>query len=245
MKGKGGDAKNIPPNHQTLRAVGFNMTKNTDILSANQEFFTIVATGESGVSLRGLARLSGIPKSTLIRWFKNDLTHVSVPEALKALRGKSLHLDVDMKVRGKIVKPVRSDVAMRIIEYAAFVLGNKNAQENYVKLCHYLNIPVNEGLVEIAKHRKPTAKRTVPCFVYMIQDSGSKACKIGVSNDPINRLATLQTGFPYDLNLLWAVPGSFQEEKALHNALGDFHLRGEWFDPIVFSLVNPAQITVN
>jgi hypothetical protein len=219
--------------------------QNTEVLHSMQELFTIVSTGESGVSLRGLSRLSGIDVSTLSKWFKFDLTHQETPEPLKALHGKALYLDVDVKVRGKIVKPVRSDVAMRVVEYAAFVLGSKNAQENYVKLCHYLNIPVNEDLVEIAKHRKPTAKRIAPCFLYMIQDSGSKACKIGVSNDPIARLATLQTGFPYDLNLVWAVPGSFQEEKALHKALDDFHLRGEWFDPIVFSLVNPAQITAN
>lgn len=217
----------------------------TQVLTAKQEFFTISPGGESAISIRGLSRMSGIPHPTISKWFKTDLANPGTPEPLKTLRGKPLYLDAEIKVRGKIVKPVRSDVAMRIIEYAAFVLGNKDAQENYVKLCHELNIPVNEDLVEIAKHCKPTAKRTAPCFLYMIQDSVSKACKIGVSNAPIARLATLQTGFPYDLNLLWAVPGSFQEEKALHNALGDFHLRGEWFDPIVFSLVNPAQITVN
>ncbi|MGL5058589.1 MAG: GIY-YIG nuclease family protein [Microcoleus sp.] len=219
--------------------------QNTEVLHSMQELFTISTTGESAVSIRGLSRLSGIPKSTLISWFKSDLTGDGVPEPLKALQDKALYLDGNFKVRGKSIKPIRSDVAVCIIEYAAFVLGVKDAQENYVEVCHKLGLTVNKDLVQMVKCRRPNSKRTVPCFVYMIQDSASKACKIGVSNDPIARLATLQTGFPYDLNLLWAVPGSFQEEKALHNALDDFHLRGEWFDPIVFSLVNPNQIKVN
>jgi hypothetical protein len=165
-----------------------------------------------------------------------------LPEALKPLRGKPLYLGVSIEVRGGFIKPLRADVAMSVIEYAAFTLGKKEAQDNYVGLCHALNIPVNEGLVDSVKFRALPIKRTPPCFLYMIQDTASKACKIGVSNDPEKRLAALQTSFPYPLALLWAVPGGFSRERRLHSLLKDFHLRGEWFDPIVFSLVNPALV---
>ena len=134
------------------------MTKNTAILSANQEFFTIVATGESGVSIRGLAKLSGIPKSTLTRWFDSDLSGKSVPDPLKALPSKGnpvtqkegveglkalpskgnpvtqkegiLYLAHEIKVRNNPIKAVRSDIAAQVIQYAAFELGKDEAKES-------------------------------------------------------------------------------------------------------------------
>jgi len=96
--------------------------QDTSILSANQEFFTIAATGESGVSLRGLSRLSGIPHQQLSRWFKNDLAGSGVPEALKALLGKDLNLAHFARVRGGKIKPLRSFVAAKVIAYAAYKL---------------------------------------------------------------------------------------------------------------------------
>lgn len=92
-----------------------------------QELFTISTTGESAVSIRGLSRLSGIPKSTLIGWFKSDLTGNGTPEALKALQGKALYLTKEIKVRGKLIKPIRSDIAAEIIKYAARYLGKDEA----------------------------------------------------------------------------------------------------------------------
>ena len=134
------------------------MPKNTDILSANQEFFTIVSSGESGVSIRGLAKLSGIPKSTLTRWFDSDLSGKSVPDPLKALpskgnpvtqkegmeglkalpskgnpvtqNGEILYLAHEIKVRNNPIKAVRSDIAAQVIQYAAFELGKDEAKES-------------------------------------------------------------------------------------------------------------------
>ena len=115
------------------------MTKNTDILSANQEFFTIVPSCESGVSIRGLAKLSGIPQKTLSRWFESDLSGKSVPEPLKALPSKGnpvsqnreiLYLAHEIKVRNNPIKAVRSDIAAQVIQYAAFELGKDEAKES-------------------------------------------------------------------------------------------------------------------
>jgi hypothetical protein len=55
------------------------------------EFFTVVATGESAVSIRGLARMSGVPFENVRRWF-SDLTHTGVPKWLKPLQTLSLDL---------------------------------------------------------------------------------------------------------------------------------------------------------
>jgi hypothetical protein len=103
--------------------------QDTDILHSGQELFTIVSTGESGVSIRGLSRLSGIPQKTVSRWFESDLSHQGVPYALKTLSGKVLYLDHEVKVRGKLVKPIRSEIAAAIIKYAARHLHKDEAWE--------------------------------------------------------------------------------------------------------------------
>ena len=105
------------------------MTKNTDILRANQEIFTIVPSGESGVSIRGLSRMSGLNHSTISKWFKFDLVTERLPEELRALRGKALYLVTEIKVRGKIIKAIRSDIAAEIIQYAAIDLQKPEARE--------------------------------------------------------------------------------------------------------------------
>lgn len=105
------------------------MTKDTIVLNSNQEFFTISPSGESGVSIRGLSRLTGMPKSTLIDWFKKDLTGSGVPAVLKPMTGKPLYMTESVKVRGKEVKPIRSAVAAKFVAYAAYKLENPQAVE--------------------------------------------------------------------------------------------------------------------
>ena len=106
------------------------MTKDTEILSVNQELFTVVTNGESGVSIRGLARLSGLDHSTISKWFKFDLVTERLPEELRPLRGKALYLVTEIKVRGKEIKAIRSDIAAEIIQYAALDLQKPEARES-------------------------------------------------------------------------------------------------------------------
>jgi hypothetical protein len=101
----------------------------SEILHSMQELFTIVATGESGVSLRGLSRMSGIPNQTLSVWFKTDLAHAGAPEPLKPLAGKVLYLPNQVKVRGKLIKPIRAEIAAEIIQYAAIDLQKPEAKK--------------------------------------------------------------------------------------------------------------------
>jgi hypothetical protein len=105
--------------------------QNTEVLHSMQELFTIVSTGESGVSLRGLFRLSGIDVSTLSKWFKFDLLTERLPKELHPLQGKPLYLltESPIKVRGKAIKPIRSNIAWAVIEYAAFDLLKPEARQ--------------------------------------------------------------------------------------------------------------------
>ena len=140
------------------------MQNDTQILSAKQEFFTILPSGESGISIRGLSRMSGIPQKTLSRWFESDLTNKSVPEPLKALTGQEnpvshksvpeplkaltgqenpvshLYLSCEVKVRNNPIKPIRSDVAAAVIEYAAIDLQKPEAR---IALKSFISIGLN------------------------------------------------------------------------------------------------------
>ena len=66
-------------------------------------------------------------------------------------------------------------------------------------------------------------------MIYFIQDTNSKAVKIGHGNNPLKRLAACQTGTPFPLSMVGTLPGGAAEESLLHDQFEAFHLRGEWF----------------
>jgi hypothetical protein len=76
--------------------------------------------------------------------------------------------------------------------------------------------------------RKSTAKS----FVYIVEAQGDSPIKIGVANDVVKRIATLQTGNPRRLCLLHALVGDRRFEQHLHRLFSDIYghrLVGEWF----------------
>jgi hypothetical protein len=95
------------------------------------EFFTVVETGESGMSYSGLARLSGVTQpaiSTLVR----DLIKGKAPKRLKPWIGKDLHLMEDFVKRGGKVKILRSDFCTATVKHYAFE-GNEVAEYSLEK----------------------------------------------------------------------------------------------------------------
>lgn len=59
--------------------------------------------------------------------------------------------------------------------------------------------------------------------------------KIGVASNVRDRLAALQTGNPFELELLEAIPvagraEALRVEKKAHDLLAEFRTGGEWFD---------------
>jgi hypothetical protein len=80
-------------------------------------------------------------------------------------------------------------------------------------------------------------------MIYFIQDTGSRAIKIGVSRSPRERLADLQTAHPARLVLLGIMDGMQNEERALHSKFDRVH--GEWFEPTpdLMSFIQKSAIT--
>lgn len=73
------------------------------------------------------------------------------------------------------------------------------------------------------------------CFVYVVHETDCPGvCKIGIAKDPMTRFSSLQVGTWRQLTLACAfgVPSQTRAlaiEAAVHQALCDLHLRGEWF----------------
>lgn len=70
-----------------------------------------------------------------------------------------------------------------------------------------------------------------PTSVYFIQAGVDGPIKIGISADPVNRMAQMQTGMPQTLRLLAFYPGTREDERNLHKKMAAFRVRGEWFHP--------------
>ncbi len=65
--------------------------------------------------------------------------------------------------------------------------------------------------------------------VYFLQALDGGPIKIGVSNNPEGRLASLQTGSPVKLRILGTAAGDQRREARLHRKLAAHRLHGEWF----------------
>jgi len=68
--------------------------------------------------------------------------------------------------------------------------------------------------------------------IYLIRDSIMHMTKIGSTTDVQNRLWTLQTGCPQDLELVGYIEADDPQalEQELHRRFEHRHHRGEWFN---------------
>lgn len=107
------------------------MNNSTDVLHVVEngvELFTIVSTGESGMSQRGLARACGKRVSTIQNLIKN-LTDKAPSKTLKHWIGKALTLtDETIKRNGKEITVYHADFCSDAITHYAF-LGSETAQD--------------------------------------------------------------------------------------------------------------------
>lgn len=68
-------------------------------------------------------------------------------------------------------------------------------------------------------------------YVYFAQVRGGGPIKIGCSCGPKSRIYGLQSWCPVPLDFVCMVEGGRDEEFALHDALKDFRMHSEWFEP--------------
>jgi hypothetical protein len=68
--------------------------------------------------------------------------------------------------------------------------------------------------------------------IYILQVRGKGQLKIGFTeNDPMRRVAAIQSASPYELELISSFAAIAQDELHLHKALEQHRIRGEWYRP--------------
>ena len=67
--------------------------------------------------------------------------------------------------------------------------------------------------------------------IYFIRAGDAGPIKVGFSVNVPRRLSTLQMGCPCPLVLLHDEAGTLDDERAWHDRLSEFKVRGEWFKP--------------
>lgn len=74
------------------------------------------------------------------------------------------------------------------------------------------------------------------CFVYIMKSGNKRGpIKIGVANNPEQRISMLQTGNPYPIQLLAKIPmpsraAAYDLESWMHEQFDLARMEGEWFD---------------
>jgi hypothetical protein len=66
-------------------------------------------------------------------------------------------------------------------------------------------------------------------MIYFAYCESMNSVKIGTTTELNKRLSALQTGCPAEIRLLGTIPGSRDEEVALHRDFDHLRTRGEWF----------------
>lgn len=81
--------------------------------------------------------------------------------------------------------------------------------------------------------------------VYIMQALGTDRVKIGhTKGNPYKRLDDLQTGCPFKLDILVAIPGEGKPfEKKLHRLFKKYRIHGEWFyyRPAIYAYVRAYE----
>lgn len=66
-------------------------------------------------------------------------------------------------------------------------------------------------------------------MIYFLLSPETNTVKIGFTTNVDKRLSVLQTGSPYQLQLVKVISGSPRKEKQLHQKFAEYNIRGEWF----------------
>jgi len=82
-------------------------------------------------------------------------------------------------------------------------------------------------------------------MIYFIQCGKNGPIKIGQSENPVQRMATLQIGNHEKLEMLWQYSGDRYSEQFIHEKFSEHHIRGEWYHPHPEVLLFVSQCLIN
>lgn len=168
----------------------------------------------------GLLFLESLPKSSHVLWMHPYLA-LEYASTLDLLSPKS----VDAFFIRKIIRP---DV---VGEFRHFSL---DAGLSFSQMFE---------MVKYAAYFPSSSAPPSPSYVYLIRKRHTRVFKIGISNNPEQRLSTLQGANAEALSLIqtWAVPQAIKIERILHRMFDAGRMQGEWF---TLSIEQEAELII-
>lgn len=118
------------------------------------------------------------------------------------------------------------------------------------ELFDYSRASPEERATAYAKYNKYLKEDAAPRYLYLIRCKGTHYYKIGITNDLVKRIATHQTGSPYELSLVLYAEADLDDylgkeiaylESFLHKNYASLRVRGEWFH---FNYPNVSDIAM-
>lgn len=141
----------------------------------------------------------------------------------------------------------RSQVNYELGEMATMQLLLKYSAEHRAKFIimfmEMKNTLMNMFKVKLLEEVLPQDNR-LRQYVYIIENCDTSRIKIGVGQDPENRIKQLQTGSDSELSLVYRsnlCSNAFEVEKFMHDNFNDYHIRGEWFEVDKTLVINELE----
>lgn len=90
---------------------------------------------------------------------------------------------------------------------------------------------INKLILDDFERENPHLTEYGLSYIYLINITGTDLYKIGVSNNPQNRLQTLQTASPFDMEIIEtkSTPLAYKVENKLHKIFDKYKHKNEWF----------------
>lgn len=120
---------------------------------------------------------------------------------------------------------------------AAAMAGWQGGADAFYSACLKTGIlfPASDPVPTTPTPAPTTPPKALPppsSWVYFIQSGDGGPIKIGWSEEPEKRIASLQTAHPEKLRLLAVTPGDASTEAGLHAEFSAARKTGEWFEPV-------------
>lgn len=113
-------------------------------------------------------------------------------------------------------------------ERTASVIGSENLSKKRLRD----RIKFLQPNAQLEKYKEYNRKQKNDIgFIYLLKIKGFHYYKIGKSTDVISRIKQLQTGIPFELDIIntWEFKNVSVVEKHIHIKLSKNRIRGEWF----------------
>ena len=200
------------------------------------EFFTLEATGESGISHSGLALLCGVSKQAIDKLVKN-LPTGKVTKRLQSFADKDLHLTTNHRKQGGTVKVLRAELCAAIIKHYALEC-NETAEYSMDK---FLSLGINTWIQGITGWQNPLTTQLPP--------QPSPVADIPTANlsDLLNQLDILEHDLLVALKHRHAIHNIVEQptvvdlslNRIVHTAV---HVQAETLNRAIYTLQSLRQI---